>query len=128
MTNLNEDFHFHNTYRWQTLLSMAKKHRASLIKANIMAMIAVLASVPVPLLMPLLVDEVLLKQPGVAVQTIQQITPTVWHGPVLYILALLLLTLLLRAISLFFNVLQRPLKKSLFKFVGIYYNVYLLSQ
>jgi ATP-binding cassette, subfamily C, bacterial len=109
LTNLNEDFHFHNTYRWQTLLSMAKKHRASLIKANIMAMIAVLASVPVPLLMPLLVDEVLLKQPGVAVQTIQQITPTVWHGPILYILALLLLTLLLRAISLFFNVLQSRL-------------------
>ncbi|MEW4981892.1 MAG: ABC transporter ATP-binding protein [Cycloclasticus sp.] len=99
----------HSAYRWQTLLEMAKKHRRSLIKANIIAMLAVLASVPVPLLMPLLVDEVLLNQPAIAIQAIQAISPLAWHGPVLYICALLLLTLLLRGISLSFNVIQTRL-------------------
>ncbi|MGB1649289.1 MAG: ABC transporter ATP-binding protein [Cycloclasticus sp.] len=88
---------------------MAKRHQATLLTANIIAVLAVLASVPVPLLMPLLVDEVLLQKPDFAVQTIQQLTPTSWHSPILYILALLLLTLVLRAISLIFNVIQTRL-------------------
>ncbi|MGB1702114.1 MAG: ABC transporter ATP-binding protein, partial [Cycloclasticus sp.] len=83
--------------------------QATLLTANIIAVLAVLASVPVPLLMPLLVDEVLLQKPDFAVQTIQQLTPTSWHSPILYILALLLLTLVLRAISLIFNVIQTRL-------------------
>jgi ATP-binding cassette, subfamily C, bacterial len=88
---------------------MAMSHKQALIKANIIAMLAVLASVPVPLLMPLLVDEVLLNQPDIAIQTIQKVSPIGWHGPVLYIFALLLLTLLLRGISLIFNVIQTRL-------------------
>jgi ATP-binding cassette subfamily C protein len=88
---------------------MAKKHKRSLIQANIIAVLAVLASVPVPLLMPLLVDEVLLNKPDIAIETIQQLSPENWHGPVLYICALLLLTLLLRGISLVFNVMQTRL-------------------
>lgn len=88
---------------------MAKRHQTTLLTANIIAVLAVLASVPVPLLMPLLVDEVLLQKPDFAVQTIQQLTPASWHSPILYILALLLLTLVLRAISLIFNVIQTRL-------------------
>jgi ATP-binding cassette subfamily C protein len=97
------------TYQWQTLLELAKLHKKSLIKANTIAVLAVIASVPVPLLMPLLVDEVLLNQPGFAVHGMQQIFPPDWQGPVLYIFALLLLTLLLRGASLVFNVIQTRL-------------------
>lgn len=109
MSNSIKNQRSHIPYQWQTLYKMAKSHKGSLVKANIIAMLAVLASVPVPLLMPLLVDEVLLNQPDTAVQTIQQISPAAWHSPVLYILALLLLTLVLRGISLIFNVIQTRL-------------------
>ncbi|MEW5056742.1 MAG: ABC transporter ATP-binding protein [Cycloclasticus sp.] len=93
-------------YQWQTILQMAKAHKKPLLSANLIALLAVLASVPVPLLMPLLVDEVLLNQPGIAISTVQAIFPSHWQGPVLYIGALLLLTLVLRGISLVFNVMQ----------------------
>ncbi|MEW5008387.1 MAG: ABC transporter ATP-binding protein [Cycloclasticus sp.] len=93
-------------YQWQTILQMAKAHKKQLLSANLIALLAVLASVPVPLLMPLLVDEVLLNQPGIAINTVQAIFPSHWQGPVLYIGALLLLTLVLRGISLVFNVMQ----------------------
>ncbi len=65
-----------------------------------------MVSVPIPLLIPLLVDEVLLNQPGVSVATMNSIFPTDWHGPILYILAVLFLTLFLRLISLVLGVWQ----------------------
>ena len=91
-------------YNWQYILEVAKQHKRQLIMANIIAVIATLASVPVPLLMPLLVDEVLLNQPGVVVNSINAITPSVWHGPVLYISIILIMTLCLRLTALVLNV------------------------
>jgi len=95
-----------DAYHWRSLFEMAKAHKKPLITANFIALLAVLASVPVPLLMPLLVDEVLLNQPGIAINTLENLFPSQWQGPVLSIGALLLLTLVLRAISLVFNVIQ----------------------
>lgn len=94
------------SYNWQYILNVAKEHRPALIKANIVAILATLASVPVPLLMPLLVDEVLLNQPGVAVNTINQWIPSDWQSPVFYIVSILFLTLILRLIALVLNVWQ----------------------
>lgn len=93
-------------YNWQYILNIAKQHKRQLIWANIVAVLATLASVPVPLLLPLLVDEVLLNKPGIVVNTINGFTPTSWHGPVLYILSILVLTLCLRLSALVLNVLQ----------------------
>ncbi len=93
-------------YNWEYILEIAKKHKRQLIMANIIAVIATLASVPVPLLMPLLVDEVLLNQPGVVVNSINAITPNLWHGPVLYISIILIITLCLRLTALVLNVFQ----------------------
>ncbi len=93
-------------YNWQYILDVAKQHKNQLILANIIAVIATLASVPVPLLLPLLVDEVLLNKPAIVVSTINSITPASWHGPALYILAILVLTLCLRLTSLVLNVFQ----------------------
>ncbi|MEE9551428.1 MAG: ABC transporter ATP-binding protein, partial [Gammaproteobacteria bacterium] len=67
---------------------------------------ATIASVPLPLLLPLLVDEVLLNQPGFVVGTINSFTPSSWHGPVLYIMTILFITLFLRLTSLLLNVWQ----------------------
>lgn len=96
-------------YNWQYILNAAKRHKHQLILANIVAVLATLASVPVPLLLPLLVDEVLLNQPGAVVNTINSLTPVSWHAPLLYIVTVLFLTLFLRLVALILNVFQTRL-------------------
>jgi ATP-binding cassette, subfamily C, bacterial len=93
-------------YNWQYILNIARQHKHQLILANIIAVIATLASVPVPLLLPLLVDEVLLNKPDIVVNSINSITPLSWHSPLLYILSILVITLFLRLAALILNVLQ----------------------
>ncbi|MEN8179004.1 MAG: ABC transporter ATP-binding protein [Pseudomonadota bacterium] len=85
---------------------MVLAHRSKLLAANIIAIFGAMAAVPVPMLIPLLVDEVLLAQPGKAVSLLNALFPESWHGPVLYILAVLLLTVTLRFISLLLTVWQ----------------------
>ena len=93
-------------YTWPEVIQMITRHRRELVAANIIAILGALTAVPVPLLIPLLVDEVLLDQPGPAVALMNRLFPESWHGPVLYILAVLALTLLLRLFTLVFNVWQ----------------------
>ncbi|MGB5640001.1 MAG: ABC transporter ATP-binding protein [Sedimenticolaceae bacterium] len=93
-------------YTWSEVIQMIARHRRELISANLIAILGALTAVPVPLLIPLLVDEVLLDRPGPAVARMNAIFPESWHGPVLYICAVLILTLILRLLTLVFNVLQ----------------------
>ena len=46
-------------YDWDFILRIAAEHRREITLANIIAILATISSVPVPLLLPLLVDEVL---------------------------------------------------------------------
>ncbi len=93
-------------YTWRYIFHIALEHRRELVLANLIAIMAALMSVPLPLLMPLLVDEVLLGQPGVVVATVNGWFPESWHGPPLYIGAVLLLTVVLRLCALALNVFQ----------------------
>lgn len=93
-------------YSWQQLTRMVFSHRRELLWANLIAICGAIAAVPVPLLIPLLVDEVLLEQPGQAVALMNNLFPTAWHGPVLYILAVLFLTVILRLLALIMGVWQ----------------------
>jgi ATP-binding cassette, subfamily C, bacterial len=93
-------------YNWEYILNIASEHKREIVYANIIAILATLASVPLPLLMPLLVDEVLLNQPAIVVATINANTPDVWHGPTLYISVILIFTLCLRLTALALNVWQ----------------------
>ena len=52
-------------YDWHYILRIAAGHRREIVLANLIAILAAITSVPVPLLLPLLVDEVLLDKPGV---------------------------------------------------------------
>lgn len=88
------------------MIRMVLSHRKELITANIIAILGALVSVPIPLLMPLLVDEVLLHKPGTLVKWSHQLFPESWQGPALYILAVLFLTLILRLLALVFSVWQ----------------------
>ena len=93
-------------YTWVRVWTIVKEHHRELVSANVIALFAVLASVPLPLMMPLLVDEVLLDQPGFLVQTMDLIFPQAWRGAVLYISAILLLTVVLRVITVMLSVWQ----------------------
>ncbi|USF86192.1 ABC transporter ATP-binding protein [Candidatus Endoriftia persephonae] len=95
-----------NDYSWNELTSMVLRHRRELLAANLIAILGAIVAVPIPLLIPLLVDEVLLDQPGRAVAIMDQLFPSAWHGPFLYIGAVLLLTILLRLIALLLGVWQ----------------------
>jgi ATP-binding cassette, subfamily C, bacterial len=93
-------------YSWKSILAMVLQHRRTLFFAQMIAIAAALTSVPVPMLMPLLVDEVLLEQPGAIVSAINTLFPTSWHGPILYIVVILGLTLFLRLSSMLLAVWQ----------------------
>jgi ATP-binding cassette subfamily C protein len=95
-----------NALSWQYLLKIALTHRRELVLAHIIAAAAALVSVPIPLLMPLLVDQVLLDKPGTAVALMDQVLPAAWHGPALYILTVLAITVLLRLGSVMLTVWQ----------------------
>jgi ATP-binding cassette subfamily C protein len=93
-------------YTWDYLLQVAFRHRRELVAANLIAIVAVTVSIPVPLLMPLMVDEVLLGQPGYLVAHMDRLFPQSWHGPVLYVAVILALTVVLRVLALALNVWQ----------------------
>ena len=93
-------------YTWSHIWHIVLQHRRELMLAHVVAILGALAAVPIPLLMPLLVDEVLLEQPAQLVETMQALFPASWQGPILYILAVLLLTLLLRLAALGLGVWQ----------------------
>jgi ATP-binding cassette subfamily C protein len=91
---------------WSDILRDLHPHRRSLIKGNLIALVAVACSVPVPLFLPVLVDEVLLNRPGGFVAFFGPWFPPAWHGPVLFVLIALLLTVGLRLASILLNVWQ----------------------
>ncbi|MFZ3040673.1 MAG: ABC transporter ATP-binding protein [Thiobacillus sp.] len=91
---------------WRGIADELKIHRARLLQANLIALLAVMAAVPVPLLLPLMVDEVLLQHPGKMVAAIGGWFPVAWHGPLLFIGAALLLTVALRLTAILLNVWQ----------------------
>ena len=93
-------------YDWAYIRRTALEHKGKLVKAHVIAILATLASVPIPLFMPLLVDEVLLQHPGVCVRFLNNLTPPEWHVPQLYIFSVLGAALLLRLFSLLLGVWQ----------------------
>ncbi|HDM8222961.1 TPA: ABC transporter ATP-binding protein [Vibrio campbellii] len=88
------------------LITQVKKHKSKLILANLIAVLATLISVPIPLLMPLMVDEVLLDKPASGLSAMNAVLPEAWHSPTGYIFFTLFLVVLMRAGSQAFNILQ----------------------
>ena len=93
-------------YSWQSIFEIVKQHKKALIIAHVIAVLAAAISVPVPLLMPLLVDEVLLDKPGKVVDLLSTIFPASWLTPVSIIVIVMLLSMLLRLIALLLAVVQ----------------------
>ncbi|MBE9568648.1 MAG: ABC transporter ATP-binding protein [Proteobacteria bacterium] len=93
-------------YTWQSIFAIVKQHKKHLVLANIIAAFAAAISVPVPLLMPLLVDEVLLEHPGKIVEILSGIFPQSWLTPIGIIAIIMLLSMLLRLVALLLAVWQ----------------------
>ncbi len=91
---------------WRGILGDLLAHRKALLKGNLAALLAVAAAVPVPLFLPILVDEILLEKPGPFIAVVGPFFPAHWHGPILFILAALGLTVVLRLIAIVLNVWQ----------------------
>lgn len=103
---LNREMRQEDRLGWGLILQVIRGHRSRIAWGQALAIWAALTAVPVPLLLPLLVDEVLLGHPGPAVAILDRIGPEAFRGPVYYITALLLLTVLLRFMTAAFNVAQ----------------------
>jgi len=93
-------------YTWESIFSIVKQHKKPLIVANLIALLAAILSVPVPLLMPLLVDEVLLEQPGKIIETLSMVFPLDWITPVSTVVIIMLISMFLRLMALMLSVLQ----------------------
>lgn len=100
---------------WAEIRRLAMRHRKGLLLANLIAVFATLCSVPIPLLLPLLVDEILLEQGDAALRFMDRFLPDAWENAIGYIGLMLALTLLLRLGALVSNVLQARLFAGLSK-------------
>ena len=90
----------HHGYSWQQIINIAMQNKREIILAHLIAVLTTLLSIPIPLLMPLLVDEVLLNQPATLVNTINGIFPSSWHGPFFTVVVITLVTIGLRLMVL----------------------------
>ncbi len=100
---------------WVEIRRLALHHKKSLWIANGVAVLATLCSVPIPLLLPLLVDEVLLGHGDAALKVMNHALPEGWQKAAGYIGLMLLVTLVLRCGALLFNVVQAKLFAALAK-------------
>ena len=100
---------------WANIRAMALKHKKALWIANGVAVLATLCSVPIPLLLPLLVDEVLLGHGDSALKVMNHFLPGGWQRAAGYIGLMLVVTLCLRCAALVFNVVQAKLFAGLAK-------------
>lgn len=91
---------------WSWLLKQAKRHRPRLIAANLIAIVATLVSVPIPLLMPLMVDEVLLNKPANGIAFLNAFLPESLQEAGAYIILVLVMIVIMRIISQVLNILQ----------------------
>ncbi len=83
-----------NTISFRLLYKLVLKHKKKLIKANLIALIATLISIPIPMLIPLLIDEVILQQEGSLIHTLRLLFGE--YSPLGYIIVTLAVTVALR--------------------------------
>ncbi|MEZ9232174.1 ABC transporter ATP-binding protein [Vibrio amylolyticus] len=88
------------------LVTQALKHKRKLVIANIVALLATVVSVPIPLLMPLLIDEVVLNQPGSGLDLINMFAPLSWQTSVGYVVIVTMLVVFMRLASQALNIYQ----------------------
>ncbi len=87
------------------LLEQVRLHKKSIATANVLAILVTLFSVPIPLFIPHLVDEVILGKEGSFISTVNQFIEI--SNPIYYIVIVFILTILLRGIRSYIDVIRR---------------------
>lgn len=90
---------------FKTLFEMMLRYKRQLVWGNLIAILATMISIPIPLLIPLMVDEVLLKKGGVITEAIDMFTAL--HEPLLYIGIVLAVTIGLRFLFFILSVISQ---------------------
>ncbi len=99
----------------KTILQLILDKRPALIYGQIITIIAIFVSVPIPLMLPVMVDEVLLDKPALFIDTINAAfgETTAFY----YILIVTLSVIILRFIYYFFTVLLTKIFTKISKYV-----------
>jgi ATP-binding cassette subfamily C protein len=91
-------------YSFKKIIKEIKKYKKEFITAQIIAIIAVIVSIPIPMMMPLLIDEVLLHKPGHWIEFISSIMGNC--SAFCYVIFTLIIVVVLRSLFIVFNVMQ----------------------
>ncbi len=91
-------------YTFKQLIKEIKKYKREFISAQIIAFFATLISIPIPMLMPLLIDEVLLHKKGIWVESLSGIFGSC--SAFCYVNVTLVVVLFLRGMFVFLNIVQ----------------------
>ena len=98
---------------WKSIFKELKHYKKELILGHIFAFLAILVSVPTPLILPLLVDEVLLNKPGIFIHTYEKFFG---KGDTLsYVLTALIIVILMRFLFFIFTSIQVKIFTSISK-------------
>lgn len=93
-------------YTLKSIFKLILEHKKELLVANALALVVALVSLPIPLLIPMLVDEVLLDKPAVVVHFLNQFAPSNWHIPLYYLSVITIFTIILRIASVLFGIME----------------------
>lgn len=91
---------------WRAILGEVFSHRTLLLRANVFALLSMAATISLPLLLPLLVDEVILNDPGYILPALQRILPPFMHNPLGYVAFITVASIILRFVGLSLDILQ----------------------
>lgn len=83
-------------FTWKYIFKLALAYKKELLLANLNCIIASAIYLPVPFIIPSLINEVLLKQPGFFTKTLHYLLPTILVTPALILITAFCLVLLLR--------------------------------
>lgn len=109
------------SYSFKVLYQEIKQYKKELFIANIVALIAVIINTPVPLLMPMLVDEILLKKPAFLVQIVNSLVGHEVSSAYVFILFVLMAVIVLRFVFFVLNYWQTKIFTIISK--NIAYNI-----
>ena len=91
---------------WRQIFGKILSHRRMLVRANLLALFSMLATISLPLLLPLLIDEVVLNQPGHIIPALKPILPENWETTYGYVAVITIATVFLRSLGLSLDVLH----------------------
>lgn len=100
MNNANTDL------TWSSILRMALEHKKTFTTANLLSILSTLLYLPVPLIIPSLINEVLLKQPGFFTKTLSWLLPQQLVTPTLIFISAFVLVLIIRITTEILTVIQ----------------------